>query len=121
MERKWYDSRQGERFFSSPRDPDRRWDPSTLLLDRIKSLLSGLNNREIINLITDLHLVLKLRITGNTLVSISLFKIFCALFSGNIIPLHYFVLIYFAILMYFIHKHSHSHTHKFSTLTSLRN
>jgi len=41
MERTWYDSRHGERLFSSTRDPDRLWDPYSLLLDRIKRLLSG--------------------------------------------------------------------------------
>jgi len=46
MERTWYDSRHGERFFFSPRDPDSLWDPYSLLLDRIKRLLSGVKTAE---------------------------------------------------------------------------
>jgi hypothetical protein len=46
MERTWYDSRHGERFFSSPKDTDGLRDPSSLLLDRIKRLLSEVKTAE---------------------------------------------------------------------------
>jgi hypothetical protein len=46
MERKWYDSRHGKRFFSSTRDPDGLWEPSSLLLDRIERLLLGVKTVE---------------------------------------------------------------------------